>query len=201
MKTVFVRQDRCVGCRHCEVACAIEHSQSKSLIPAIQEETRSYPRIYVEVIDNYQKFPNRCRHCDPAPCMQVCPTGSLSRDEATGSVLVDSLKCISCGVCAMACPFGIIQFHKVSTPAPNREVNAKCDNCIGRLEDGRIPACAEACKTGALEFGEINDLIRVARTDFTTRMITSRGAETEVPVIPENVKAFQAIMEKIASLS
>ena len=201
MKTVFVRQERCVGCRHCEVACAIAHSQSKSLIPAILEEMKSYPRIFVEAVDNYLKFPNRCRHCDPAPCMQVCPTGSLSREENTGSVLVDYLKCISCGVCAMACPFGIIEFRKVAKPAPDREVNAKCDNCIERLGEGGIPACAYACKTGALEFGEINDLIRVSRSDFTTRMITSRGAETEVPVIPENIRAFQAVMEKLASLS
>jgi carbon-monoxide dehydrogenase iron sulfur subunit len=201
MKTVFVRQERCVGCRHCEVACAIEHSKGKSLLSTIQEETKPYPRIFVEVIDNYLKFPNRCRHCDPAPCMQVCPTGSLYRDEQTGSVLIDYLKCIGCAVCAMACPFGIIQFQKIQKYEMNREVNAKCDNCIGRLEEGRIPACAEACKTSALEFGEANDLIRIARTDFTSRMITSRGAETEVPVIPENIRAFQKVMEKLASLS
>lgn len=201
MKTVFVRQERCVGCRHCEVACAIEHSKGKSLLSTIQEETKPYPRIFVEVIDNYLKFPNRCRHCDPAPCMQVCPTGSLYRDEQTGSVLIDYLKCIGCAVCAMACPFGIIQFQKIQKYELNREVNAKCDNCIGRLEEGRIPACAEACKTSALEFGEVNDLIRIARTDFTSRMIASRGAETEVPVIPENIRAFQKVMENLASLS
>lgn len=101
----------------------------------------------------------------------------------------------------MACPFGIIQFHKIQKYELNREVNAKCDNCIGRLEEGRIPACAEACKTSALEFGEVNDLIRIARTDFTSRMIASRGAETEVPVIPENIRAFQKVMENLASLS
>lgn len=201
MKTVFVRQERCVGCRHCEVACAIEHSKGKSLFSSILEETRSYPRIYVEVIENYQKFPNRCRHCDPAPCMQVCPTGTLYREEKTGSVLIDYLKCIGCAVCAMACPFGIIQFRNVPGLALNREVNAKCDNCISRLEDDRIPACAEACKTSALEFGDVNDLIRVARTDFTNQMITSRETDTEVPIIPENIRAFKVVMEKLASFS
>ena len=201
MKTVFVRQERCVGCRHCEVACAIEHSESKDLLSSIQEKPGSTPRIFVEAIDNYLKFPNRYRHCDPAPYMQVCPTGSIFRDEDTGSVLVDYLKCIGCAVCAMACPFGIIQFQKVPVPGLEREVNAKCDNCIGRLEEGGIPACVQACKTSALEFGEVNDLIRVARTDFTTRLITSRGADREVPVIPENIQAFQAVMEKIASLA
>ena len=110
MKTVFVRQERCVGCRHCEVACAIEHSESKDLLSSIQEKPGSSPRIFVEAIDNYLKFPNRCRHCDPAPvCRSVRP--DLFSDEDTGSVLL-TMKCIGCAVCAMACPFGIIQFQK-----------------------------------------------------------------------------------------
>jgi len=201
MKTVFVRQERCVGCRHCEVACTIEHSSDKGLLSAIKKETQSGPRIHIEVVDNYLTFPNRCRHCEPAPCMQVCPTGSLYRDETTGSVLVDYLKCIRCTVCAMACPFGIIEFRKVPLTDLNREVNAKCDNCIGRLNEGGIPACAEACKTGALEYGDVNDLIRVSRRDFTTRLIMSQGAESEVPVIPENIRAFKAVMGKLATLS
>jgi anaerobic carbon-monoxide dehydrogenase iron sulfur subunit len=201
MKTVFVRQERCVGCRHCEVACAVEHSPDKTILSAIKKETKSGPRIHVEVSDNYQTFPGRCRHCEPAPCMQVCPTGSLYRDDATGSVLVDYLKCIKCAVCAMACPFGIIEFARIPYLDLNREVNAKCDNCIERLNEGKIPACAEACKTGALEFGEINDLIRVSRKDFTVRLIKSQGAETETLVIPENIRAFKTVMDKIAALS
>jgi len=183
------------------VACTIEHSSDKGLLSAIKKETQSGPRIHIEVVDNYLTFPNRCRHCEPAPCMQVCPTGSLYRDETTGSVLVDYLKCIRCTVCAMACPFGIIEFRKVPLTDLNREVNAKCDNCIGRLNEGGIPACAEACKTGALEYGDVNDLIRVSRRDFTTRLIMSQGAESEVPVIPENIRAFKAVMGKLATLS
>jgi len=57
----------------------------------------------------------------------------------------------------------------------------------------------EACKTGALEFGEINELIRVSRKDFTVRMTKSQGAEVEVPKIPENIKAFRGVLEKLAS--
>jgi carbon-monoxide dehydrogenase iron sulfur subunit len=133
--------------------------------------------------------------------MQVCPTESLFRDENSGSVLIDYRKCIGCFVCAMACPFGIIQFRKVRVADLNRDVNAKCDNCIERLNEGRIPACAEACKTSALEFGDVNDLVRVSRTDFTTRIITSQGADTEVTAIPENIKAFRTIMGKLATLS
>lgn len=200
MKTVFVRPELCIGCRHCEVACAIEHAESKRLFDAIREEKKSLPRIHVEVGVNYLTFPNRCRHCDPAPCMQVCPTEALIRDAATGSVLVLYDRCIGCAVCAMACPFGIIHFQGVHQLYFDRKVNAKCDNCIERQREGRIPACAEACKTGALEFGDADDLIRVSRKDFTLRMIKSEGTEVEVPKIPANVRAFRAILEEMAKL-
>jgi len=198
MKTVFVRPELCIGCRHCEVACAIEHAKSKVLFDAINETPVSKPRIYVEPGINYMTFPNRCRHCSPAPCMQVCPTNALFRDEETGTVAIDYKMCISCGVCAMACPFGIIQFQNVFQTGSDREVNAKCDNCIIRQKDGRIPACAEACKTGALEFGDANELIRVSRKDFTIRIIESEGTDVKVSKIPENIKAFRSIMKKIA---
>ncbi|HRT12441.1 MAG TPA: 4Fe-4S dicluster domain-containing protein [Methanoculleus sp.] len=200
MKTVFVRPELCIGCRHCEIACAIEHSESRRLFDAIHEEKRSLPRIHVEVGVNCLTFPNRCRHCDPAPCMQVCPTGSLCRDPVTGSVVVRYDRCIGCAVCAMACPFGIIHFQRVHNLDTDREVNAKCDNCIERQKEGRIPACAEACKTGALEFGDANDLIRTSRRDFTLRLTASEGTDAEVPKIPANVGAFRAILEEMANL-
>jgi carbon-monoxide dehydrogenase iron sulfur subunit len=200
MKTVFVRPELCIGCRHCEVACAIEHAESKKLFDAVTEERRSQPRIYVETGIHYLTFPNRCRHCDPAPCMQVCPTEALVRDQETGSVVVDYGRCIGCAVCAMACPFGIIRFQPVRQLDTGREVNAKCDNCIGRQKDGKIPACAEACKTGALEFGDANELIRTSRKDFTLRLIKSEGTEVDVPKIPANIRAFRAIMGELAEL-
>jgi carbon-monoxide dehydrogenase iron sulfur subunit len=132
--------------------------------------------------------------------MQVCPTEALIRDAATGSVLVRYDRCIGCAVCAMACPFGIIHFQRVHQLDTGREVNAKCDNCIERQKEGRIPACAEACKTGALEFGDADELIRVSRKDFTMRMIKSEGTDVEVPKIPQNVRAFRAILEEMANL-
>jgi len=132
--------------------------------------------------------------------MQVCPTGAITRDDTTGSVLVKYGRCISCAVCAMACPFGIIGFWPVHDLDTDRNVNAKCDNCITRLKEGIIPACAEACKTGALVFGDANDLIRTERTDFTMKLIRSQGILDNGPAVPENISAFKAVMEKIANL-
>ncbi|GLI53887.1 4Fe-4S dicluster domain-containing protein [Thermodesulfovibrio yellowstonii] len=196
MKGVMVNLSRCIGCRHCEIACAVAHSQTKNLLTMIRETPVSFPRIFVETGINFLTFPNRCRHCEPAPCMQVCPTHALYRDEKTGSVVVNYERCINCTACSIACPFGIIQFKQVH--GVSRTVNAKCDNCIERQKNGEIPACVEACKTGALEFGDINELIRTSRKDFTVRIIKSQGAEVEVPKIPENITAWRSILEKIA---
>ncbi|WP_440951236.1 4Fe-4S dicluster domain-containing protein [Methanosphaerula subterraneus] len=207
MKTVFVRAERCIGCRHCEVACAVEHSASRDLFSARNEEPISRPRVHVEVVD-YLTFPNRCRHCDPAPCMQVCPTDALYRDQSTGSVAIHYSRCIDCAVCAMACPFGVIRFERVRQVDLPRDVNAKCDNCIDRQQNGVIPACAEACKTGALEFGEVNDLIRKSSHDFSIKLLLSREPVREparepvgeVPSMPENIRAFREIMGALADL-
>ena len=201
MKTVYVRPELCIGCRHCEVACAIEHAAGKSLTGAVSEEKQSLPRIFVETGGHYLTFPNRCRHCDPAPCMQVCPTETLVRDTETGSVLVRYDRCIGCAVCAMACPFGIIRFEKVHQLDTDREVNAKCDNCIARQRAGTIPACAEACKTGALEFGDADELVRSSRKDFTLRLIGAQETGAEMPKMPANIRAFRAIMAELAELN
>lgn len=199
MKTVFVHPERCIGCRHCEVACAIEHSKSKDLFGMLFETPRSKPRIHVELGLDFLTFPNRCRHCDPAPCMQVCPTGALHRDIETGSVLVNYDKCIGCAMCAMVCPFDIISFDKVWNIRLDHEVNTKCDHCIDRQRNGEVPACVEACKTGALEFGDANDIIRSSRKDFTVRTTLALKGE-EAPSIPANIEAFRDIMAKVSQL-
>ncbi len=201
MKTVFIRPEMCIGCRHCEIACAVEHSQSRDLFGMLGEEPRSRPRIHVETGMEFLTFPNRCRHCEPAPCMQVCPADALYRDVATGSVLINYNRCIGCEACAIACPFGIIEFHNVYQVNLPRDVNAKCDNCIDRQHQNREPACVEACKTGALLYGEINDLIRNGRKDFTIRMLQSQTSDTDVSDVPANIRAYRDIMNQVAEMS
>ena len=160
MKTVIVYPEKCIGCRHCMIACAIEHSQSKNLFSAITENSSPAPRVYVDIAHDLVAFPNRCRHCSPAPCLEACPSGAIYRDEETESVLINGSRCINCAMCAMVCPFGVIRYWPDWRVPSQQHVATKCDNCIERLQAGRLPACVEACKTGALEYGEANDLIR-----------------------------------------
>ena len=78
MKTVIVRPERCVGCLQCRMACAVEHSPTKSLAGAIFEATRPQPRLRIYPGGRHLAFPNKCRHCDPAPCQEVCIAGAIT---------------------------------------------------------------------------------------------------------------------------
>ncbi|RTZ99778.1 MAG: 4Fe-4S ferredoxin [Deltaproteobacteria bacterium] len=181
MKEVIVQPEKCVGCMQCMVACATAHSQTKQLYTAVLETPLPKPRIHVGAGVFNEGFPNRCRHCDPAPCMQACLGGAIFRDTATGTVLIDPDRCINCASCAMACPYGVIRFHEDCVAPPGKVVAVKCDNCDQRQSQGVVPACVEVCKTGALIFDEMTDAMK-EKTNAVARSVSS-GAET-YPVSP-----------------
>ncbi|MGB9792953.1 MAG: 4Fe-4S dicluster domain-containing protein, partial [Thermacetogeniaceae bacterium] len=107
MKQVLVDIKKCLGCRSCELACAVQHSASRNLYQAIQESPPPRRRIFVESVGE-KSFPLNCRHCDDAPCAAVCTTGAMKKDPATGVVANNPEKCVGCWMCVMACPFGAI---------------------------------------------------------------------------------------------
>ena len=154
MKKVIVHPERCVGCMQCMAACATAHSKTKGLFSAILETPLPKPRIHVGVGLYTEGFPNRCRHCDPAPCQLACLPGAIFRDLELDTVLIDPDKCINCASCAMACPFGVVRYHEHAFAPPGKVVAAKCDNCFERQMQGLIPACVEVCKVDALTFEE-----------------------------------------------
>jgi len=199
MKTVFVNPERCIGCKQCQIACAVEHSQSKVLYQSLFEEQKPRPRILVApglYLDT--SFPNKCRHCDPAPCMTVCPTGAISRIENTGIVIVDEAKCIACAMCAMVCPFDVITFY---TSSLNKLAAIKCDHCVERQDRGEIPACVEACKTGALVFGDINELVKTARTKLAQSVsVAVIEIDAGAARIPANIGAWRSMGEAISKI-
>jgi len=92
-----------------------------------------------------------CKHCTHAACLDVCPTGALFRTEF-GTVVVQEDVCNGCGYCVPACPYGVIDQRKDDGRV------WKCTLCYDRLGDGLEPACAKACPTDSIQFGELSEL-------------------------------------------
>jgi len=194
MKTVFVNPERCIGCRQCEFACAVEHSKSRDPVTAVSEQPPPRARIHAAPgASLFSSFPVKCRHCDPAPCQYACPTGAIYRDVDQDLVLIDPPRCIACAMCAMVCPFDSITFHVQSEGMPARVTAVKCDGCVDRVRLGKEPACAEVCKTDALVFGELNDLVKAGRVREASAVLSAAGAvEPTAPRAPDNVAAWRA---------
>jgi formate dehydrogenase iron-sulfur subunit len=98
-----------------------------------------------------------CKHCTHAACLDVCPTGALFRTEF-GTVVVQQDVCNGCGYCVSACPYGVIDQRKDDGRV------FKCTMCYDRLSAGQEPACAKACPTDSIQFGDLDELRERAAT-------------------------------------
>ena len=98
-----------------------------------------------------------CKHCAHAPCLEACPTGAIIRTEFD-TVYVQQDICNGCGYCVVACPFGVIARDERGTHTAR-----KCTLCYDRMKDGIEPACAKACPTDSIQFGEVAKLKAHAR--------------------------------------
>ncbi|MFE0024439.1 4Fe-4S dicluster domain-containing protein [Amycolatopsis sp. NPDC059021] len=108
-----------------------------------------------------------CKHCTHAGCLDVCPTGALFRTEF-GTVVVQQDICNGCGYCVPACPYGVIEKRETDGRA------FKCTLCYDRLGAGLEPACAKACPTDSIQFGELDELRE--RADARVRELHAEGA-------------------------
>lgn len=136
---IVAESNKCIGCRTCEVACAVSH-QALQDCAALSAEA-FLPRILV-VKTGTLSTAAVCRQCEDAPCGAVCPTQAISRKG--DFIAVDQARCIGCKTCMLACPYGAME---VTAVAPNQVQALKCDLCFHR-DAG--PACVEACPTSAL---------------------------------------------------
>lgn len=161
---IVVTSSKCIGCHSCEIACAVEHSQSKNLFLAIDEHPRPQKRVLVESYGR-SNLPLQCRHCEDAPCVQVCPTGALVKQGVEEAVVLNDNLCIGCKWCVLVCPFGVIMM------APDDHIMIKCDLCRGRSEAGRLPACVESCHTGALQLASTAQMARMKRREFLVEFL------------------------------
>jgi formate dehydrogenase iron-sulfur subunit len=103
-----------------------------------------------------------CKHCSNAACVDVCPTGALMRTEF-GTVVVQEDICNGCGYCVPACPFGVIERREGDRTVHNAGVAQKCTLCYDRIGEGMMPACAKACPTESIQYGDLDELRERAR--------------------------------------
>ena len=150
-RVIAVDVEKCVGCHSCEVACAVAHSAAKTLFEAIQEQSLPQPRVSVVAVGE-MSVPVQCRHCQDAPCVEVCPKEALQKPDPEGPVIFDPELCTVCQLCILACPFGVI-----SLSSDGKSI-IRCDQCAERVQQGGEPACVEACPTGALQFLTVDEL-------------------------------------------
>ena len=122
-------------------------------------------------------FPRSCLHCENAACVTVCPTGASYKRGADGIVLVDEDKCIGCGLCAWACPYGARELDA------RAGVMKKCTLCIDRIYNENIapeerePACVRTCPSRARHFGDLGD-----PDSAVSKLVAERGG---VDLMPE----------------
>jgi len=107
-----------------------------------------------------------CKHCTHAACLDVCPTGALFRTEF-GTVVVQQDVCNGCGYCVPACPYGVIEKREEDGRA------WKCTLCYDRIGDGQTPACAKACPTQSIQYGDLDELRE--RADTRVAQLHERG--------------------------
>ncbi|MFI8315845.1 4Fe-4S dicluster domain-containing protein [uncultured Kosakonia sp.] len=166
----------CIGCHTCEAACAETH-RAYGL--------QAMPRLRV-MRSHHESAPQQCHHCEDAPCAGVCPVNAINRED--GAVQLNESLCVSCKLCAIACPFGAIEFSgsrpldipaNVNTskapaapPMPAkvsslldwvpgvRAIAVKCDLCYF---DADGPACVRMCPTKALHLVSPHDINRASR--------------------------------------
>lgn len=159
--------DRCNGCNACVVACKVEHSGATGILltQILEREVGKYPNA------NRIFYPVLCNHCEDPPCTPVCPTkATYKRDD--GVVLIDWDECIGCGACIQACPYEqrfYVENDKTAFPDGGGQylnphahkapagVPVKCDFCFHRIDQGKKPACVEACPTEARIFGKTEE--------------------------------------------
>ena len=166
MFAILVDVTKCTGCEKCVEACVQAHDQDlrKAAVDRVTTKDGLSANRFCTVL---QAEPGRfarksCMHCLEPSCVAACLVGSLTKTPE-GAVVYDPAKCIGCRYCMLACPFHIPRYQWESiTPFV-----MKCDLCIDRLREGKVPACVEACPHGALSFGERQAILDLAHLQVT----------------------------------
>lgn len=171
-KGFFIDTTRCTACRGCQVACKNWNRNGASMTkntgshqnpPDLDGNT--YKLVRFSEVESEGKiawyfFADQCRHCLDPPCKDTAAgyeEGAVVHDEATGAVFyTEKMKKVPFEELKNSCPYDI--------PRQTADGNVvKCTMCVDRISHGLMPACVKTCPTGALNFGERDDMLAMAK--------------------------------------
>ncbi|HKW75354.1 MAG TPA: 4Fe-4S dicluster domain-containing protein [Terriglobales bacterium] len=197
----------CIGCKACEVACkewndvsadgydwsgfsydnteAVGHSTWRHVKFVENTMTPGLGGNAVGQLPSWEFSSDVCKHCEVAGCLEACPTGAIVRMDF-GGVFVQPDVCNGCSYCVVSCPFGVVQKNEHDGRA------FKCTFCADRQMAGLEPACAHACPTESIQFGNLEELH--AKADQRLQELRSRGVDDAVIYDPvdTSVKGIHA---------
>ena len=221
--SLLVSPELCIGCRGCQTACKEwnqlegEKTENRGTTENPPDlSTNTYNKIrYVELPS--EKNParllfvsQRCMHCGDAGCMKICPApGALFRTDE-GAVAFDKDKCIGCRLCVTSCPFNVPRYD-----AQNKI--SKCHLCADRISQGLTPSCAKTCPTGALRYGDRDELLGLAKKAGYSKVYGEKDLEglgavyaftdapkiygmSDSPAIPEAVVFWNNVLKPLSYL-
>ena len=172
----FVDPSRCIGCQACVHACTeCDTHRGESMIHL----------EYVDRAASVQTVPVVCMHCEQPTCAEVCPADAIKRSADGVVQSARKPRCIGCGNCVVACPFGVPELYI------DRAVMMKCDMCYDRTSVGKKPMCATVCPSQALFFGTREELraLRPRSAPINKFQFGDQAITTRVNVMVPRVRA------------
>ncbi len=213
-KGFFTDTSLCIGCKACEVACkqwnqladdgmqftAMSYDNTAQLGASTWRHVSFIERpaaLGKQEADNFSWLfsSDVCKHCARAGCLESCPTGAIIRTEFD-TVFVQPDVCNGCGYCVINCPFGVIDRREDDGRA------WKCTLCYDRLKEQMEPACAKACPTDSIVFGDLEELRKRAAHrvqhlhEFGLEEAYLYGADAESQPGTEGLNAFFLLLDK-----
>ena len=196
---MVVDLNRCTGCMTCVIACKQENLTGPNVWWSRILEMES------ESLNQITYVPFACTHCDDAPCVEACLEHAIYR-RPDGIVLIDHEKCVGAKDCVEACPYGVIDINPDQDYFPGQKLpyekmadtlrmhppgkSSKCTLCVHRIEQGKEPACVEACPSKARIFGDLDDPNSPIREKLwkSEQLLASEGTNPKVSyIVPRNL--------------